>query len=206
MNEMCVNLFERDIVKPSCKEFAEDVLDFMRGKLQEYQEETGNLYNLEATPAESTCYRLAKLDKQLFPDIYTQGTDETPYYTNSCHIPVNRVTGIIATAEHQNNLQKKHTGGTVIHYYLDGPISASMAKRIVFAICTNFEVPYISISPLNCFCPEHGLLPAKYEKCPHCGQETEMYQRITGYRRNIKFFNEGKLAEFKDRNQLRLDE
>jgi ribonucleoside-triphosphate reductase len=202
LNEMCVNLFGRDITSDKSHEFSLDVLSFMRGKLQEYQEETGNLYNLEATPAESTCYRLAQMDKQMFPGIYTQGADSTPYYTNSCHIPVNKVESIHAIAEHQNDLQKLHTGGTVIHYYLDGPISAEKAKSIIRTVCENYEVPYVSLSPLNCFCPTHGLLPTKYVKCPECGKETEMYQRITGYRRNVKFFNEGKTAEFWDRKQL----
>lgn len=206
MNELCMNLFGSGITVEANREFCLDVLDFMRGKLQQYQEETGNLYNLEATPAESTCYRLAQLDRDMFPGIYTQGTESAPYYTNSCHIPVNMVEGILKTTEHQEELQAKHTGGTVIHYYLDGPITGQQAKSIVKTVCTKFKVPYISLSPVNCFCDNHGMLPSKYERCPHCGKETEMYQRITGYRRNIKNFNPGKEAEFNDRRQIHINE
>ncbi|MEG1636131.1 MAG: ribonucleoside triphosphate reductase [Cellulosilyticaceae bacterium] len=206
MNEVGMNLFGKDITDPMVKAFCIKTLKFMREKLQEYQEETDNLYNLEATPAESTCYRLAKLDKETYPDIFTQGTDKTPYYTNSCHIPVNMVKDIISTTEHQDELQALHTGGTVIHYYLDGPISGAKVKHIVKTIVTNYKAPFFSISPLNCICPEHGLLSANYDNCPICGKEVDKYQRITGYRRNVKFFNPGKAAEFTDREQMKLGE
>lgn len=204
MNEMCVNLFGRGIQHEKSKEFCIDVMEFMRGKLQQYQEETGNLYNLEATPAESTCYRFARMDKEMFPGIFTQGTDSAPYYTNSCHIPVAEITSIMETAKHQDELQALHTGGTVTHYYLDGPISGGKAKQIIKTLFDNFKVPYVSLSPVNCFCDTHGMLPSKYINCPECGKPTEMYQRITGYRRNVKFFNPGKEAEFHDRRQIKL--
>lgn len=206
MNEMCVNLFGKDILAPECRDFCIEVLNFMRSRLQDFQEETGNLYNLEATPAESTCYRLAKKDVEVFPGIYTQGTLDAPYYTNSCHIPVNAVQSIMKTTEHQSALQELHTGGTVIHYYIDGPIEGAKAKKIVQTVINSCGTPYISISPVNCFCDVHGMLPANYATCPHCGRETERYQRITGYRRNVKFFNPGKAAEFEDRNQYKLND
>lgn len=204
-NELCENLLGVGIKTTTGKNFMLEVLDFMRGKLSDYQVLTGNLYNLEATPAESTCYRLAALDVQMLPGIKTQGTEDAPYYTNSCHLPVNEVESIYKTTLHQNDLQTKHTGGTVIHYYIDGPINGTMAKRIIRSICSKFEVPYVSISPVNCFCEEHGMLPSYSEKCPMCGAPTEAYQRITGYRRNVKFFNTGKAAEFKDRKQYTME-
>lgn len=201
MNEACVNFLGVGLIEEEGKSFGLDILNFMRERLSDYQVETGNLYNLEATPAESTCYRLAKIDRQLYNDIYTQGTASAPYYTNSCHVPVKDVHTIYGTTKHQNDLQILHTGGTVIHYYLDGPISGDLAKQIVRTICSDFAVPYISLSPVNCFCPQHSMLTGNYENCPICHERTKRYQRITGYRRNIDFFNPGKAAEFRDRNQ-----
>lgn len=201
LNEACLNFLGSSIISPEGKDFSLEILDFMRERLSDYQVETGNLYNLEASPAESTCYRLAKIDTEDFSDIRTQGTRSAPYYTNSCHIPVNMVQSIWDTTAHQNELQIKHTGGTVIHYYLDGPIGPEMAKKIVKTVCSEYAVPYISLSPVNCFCPDHKMLMGNYEYCPKCGKRTKRYQRITGYRRNIDFFNPGKSAEFRDRNQ-----
>lgn len=202
LNEACVNLLSRGIITEEGHKFAVEVLTFMRDRLSDFQVQTGNLYNLEATPAESTCYRLARLDKEMLPGIFTQGTDETPYYTNSCHIPVNQIQDIISTVECQDDLQVLHTGGTVIHFYLAGPISGDNAKHIIQTVCKNYRSPYFSLSPVNCVCPEHGLLPGTYEHCPHCNAATELYQRITGYRRKVSCFNDGKLQEFKDRHQL----
>lgn len=205
LNEMCVNLLGNDILEEDSHEFCVEVLEFMRTRLRKYQEETGNLYNLEATPAESTCYRLARIDREMFPDIFTQGTAEAPYYTNSCHIPVAQVQDIMSTTTHQNDLQKLHTGGTVIHYYLDGPISGHMAKKIIRTVFENSENPYVTISPVNCYCKEHGLLDKAYEVCPICGGEVDTYQRITGYRRNVKYWNAGKTAEYQDRKQMKVN-
>ncbi len=205
LNELCLNLLGCDIVDPRGRAFGLDVLEFMREKLKEYQEETGNLYNLEATPAESTCYRLALKDRKLFPGIITQGTDEAPYYTNSCHMPASSMHTINQIVSHQEELQALHTGGTVIHLFLDGPISPGKAKSIIKQIVESSAAPYISISPVNCFCPEHGMLEATYFNCPHCGTKTDMYQRITGYRRPVDLFNPGKLSEFKDRVQMKVE-
>lgn len=206
MNEMCENFFGEgvDILTPEGKAFAIEVGNYIRNKLIQFQEETGNLYNFEATPAESTCYRLAKKDKEEFEDIITRGTKEAPYYTNSCHIPVNKVESIKQIFDHQNDLQTLFTGGTVVHLYMNGAISGEQAKSIVKTICTNYKVPYISLSPLNRYCPDHGYIEEQVDNCPKCGKELEKYQRITGYLRRVDFFNPGKKSEFNERNQLEL--
>lgn len=214
MNEMCVNLLTNpeynmtiDILTVDGKNFSLEVLDYMREKIADYQEETGQLWNLEATPAESTCYRLAKIDTEEFGDACCfQGPKEAPYYTNSCHIPVKDLTDIKTLFDHQDELQTKFTGGTVVHIYCDGPISGRQAKSIVKSVCTNYKVPYISISPLNTICPKHGLLNSTEDICPICGEETDKYQRITGYVRNVKYWNAGKLSEFADRHQIKIKE
>lgn len=202
MNEMCENFMGKDILNPAAKQFCLDVSDFIRDKLVKYQEETGHLYNYEATPAESTAYRFALGDKNRYPDIITRGSGKNVYYTNSCHIPVDKVTSISETFAHQEELQKKFTGGTVIHCYLEGGISGEQAKQIVKETVTNFGVPYMSLSPISRYCPEHGYVKEHVDKCPICKQKLQKYQRITGYLRCIDNFNPGKAAEFADRNQL----
>lgn len=208
MNEMCVNLLGVDIVDETGKSFCLEVLAFMREKLSDYQEHTGHLYNLEATPAESTCYRLARKDKEDFgDDIFTQFNGD-PYYTNSCHMPVKDIQDLKQLFDHQDDLQCMFTGGTVVHMYLDGPINGEQAKSIVKSVCTNYKLPYISLSPLVTTCPDHGLLYENADHCPKCGKLTDHWQRITGYIRRINkgdvyFWNAGKVAEFKDRAQLK---
>lgn len=207
MNEMCENFFGegRDILSDEGKAFCIEVGNHIRNKLLDFQRETGNLYNFEATPAESTCYRLAKKDKKNFPDIVTRGTPTAPYYTNSCHIPVNKITGIKETFDHQENLQIMFTGGTVIHIYTNGAISGETAKDIIKTVCSEYKVPYVSISPLNRYCPEHGYIADKVDECPICHAPLKKYQRITGYLRCVDNFNDGKKAEFNERNQLDLE-
>ena len=202
MNEMCENFMGKDILDPEAKQFCLDVLSFIRDKLMDYQEETGHLYNLEATPAESTAYRFALKDKETYPDIITQGSGKNVYYTNSCHIPVKKVTSISDTFAHQEALQKMFTGGTVIHVFLDGAITGEQAKQIVKETITNFGVPYMSLSPISRYCPEHGYIKEHVDKCPICKQKLQKYQRITGYLRALENYNPGKAAEFADRNQL----
>jgi anaerobic ribonucleoside-triphosphate reductase len=206
MNEMCENFFEEgtDILTPKGKKFALEVGEFIRNKLIEFQQETGHLYNYEATPAESTSYRLALIDKKQFPDIITRGTQEAPYYTNSCHMPVSKVTSIKKLLDHQDDLQIQFTGGTVVHIFLNHGISGKQAKSIIKTICEQYKVPYISLSPLNRYCPEHGHINKDVDICPKCGKELELYQRITGYLRRVEFFNPGKKSEFFERNQLKL--
>ena len=152
---MSVNLIGSTITEESGKNLALDVLEFMRTKLADYQEETGQLFNLEATPAESCAYRLAKKDREEFgSSIYTQGVGtEEPYYTNSCHMPVKDVESIKQLFDHQDDLQVMFTGGTVVHVYLEGPISGRQAQKIVKSICETYKVPYVSLSPLNTICP-----------------------------------------------------
>lgn len=204
MNEMCENFFGEgcDILTNEGKQFCIDVSNYIRKKLLKFQSETGNLYNYEATPAESTAYRLAKKDKEEYPDIITRGTPKAPYYTNSCHIPVNKIKSIQDTFDHQEDLQILFTGGTVIHLFLNGAISGETAKNIINTVCNKYKVPYVSLSPLNRYCPEHGYVVNKVDKCPICNANLQMFQKITGYLRNVDNFNDGKRAEFNDRVQL----
>ncbi len=174
----------------------------MRERLSDFQEETENLYNLEATPAESTAYRLAKKDREKYADIITQGTTEVPYYTNSCHIPVSKVETIQQVFDHQDDIQVLFTGGTVIHVFLGSPVSGEKAKQIVKTVCEKYRVPYVSLSPVNHYCADHGYISQRTDECPSCGKPVEKYQRITGYLRNVKYFNDGKREEFIDRTQI----
>lgn len=202
MNEMCENFIGKNILDNDAHKFCIDVGEHIRQKLLEFQEETGHLYNYEATPAESTCYRLALLDKKKYPEIITQGSGRDVYYTNSCHIPVKLVEDINSTFAHQDDLQSQFTGGTVIHCYLNGAIPGEHAKEIVKSMFNTYRVPYMSLSPISRYCGEHGYISEIVDKCPTCKQKLKLFQRITGYLRCISNFNRGKLAEFKDRKQL----
>lgn len=204
LNEMCENFNGNNILTEEGMEFSIKVCNFIREELINFQEETGNLYNFEATPAESTCYRLAKKDVEDFEDIIVRGGREYPYYTNSCHIPPNEVKNLKQLFDHQDKLQVLFTGGTVVHIYCDGAISGEKAKHIVKTVCKKYRTPYVSISPLNRYCEEHGYVKERVEECPICGKKLDLYQRITGYLRKVEFFNDGKKSEFKDRNQLSL--
>jgi ribonucleoside-triphosphate reductase len=208
MNEMCENFFGKGngIITDEGKQLSIEITDLIRAKLSDFQEETGNLYNLEATPAESTAYRLAKNDTETFDDIITQGSGKDVYYTNSCHIPVKDVKSINETFKHQEDLQTQFTGGTVIHCYMEGAISGDQAKALVRALNETYKVPYMSLSPISRYCPEHGYVTEITDECPICGDTLEKYQRITGYLRNINNFNPGKAAEFNDRHQLDASE
>ncbi|HFD2053312.1 TPA: ribonucleoside triphosphate reductase [Clostridium perfringens] len=204
LNEMCENFNGNNILTEEGMEFSIKVCNFIREELINFQEETGNLYNFEATPAESTCYRLAKKDVEDFEDIIVRGVREYPYYTNSCHMPPNEVKNLKQLFDHQDKLQVLFTGGTVVHIYCDGAISGEKAKHIVKTVCKKYRIPYVSISPLNRYCEEHGYVKERVEECPICGKKLDLYQRITGYLRKVEFFNDGKKSEFKDRNQLSL--
>lgn len=204
LNEMCENFNGNNILTEEGMEFSIKVCNFIREELLNFQEETGNLYNFEATPAESTCYRLAKKDVEDFEDIIVRGGSEYPYYTNSCHMPPNEVKNLKQLFDHQDKLQVLFTGGTVVHIYCDGAISGEKAKHIVKTVCKKYRTPYVSISPLNRYCEEHGYVKERVEECPICGKKLDLYQRITGYLRKVEFFNDGKKSEFKDRNQLSL--
>lgn len=199
MNEACLNLLGVDITTPEGNKLAETTLNFMRDKLLQYQEETGNLYNLEATPAESTSYRLALHDKKNYPDIITSGED-APYYTNSTQLPVGYTQNLVEALDIQEPLQTKYTGGTVFHVMLGEKIADWKAcKNLVKMICSNYRVPYVSISPVYSICADHGYLVGEQFVCPKCGKETEIYARIVGYYRAVKNWNKGKKEEKKFR-------
>ena len=204
MNEMCENFFDdhSNILSEKGKSFSEEVGEYIRNSLLKFQEETGNLFNYEATPAESTSYRFALNDKKTYPDIITQGSGKDCYYTNSCHIPVKYIEGIDPTFKHQERLQSQFTGGTVIHLMMEGAITGEQAKEIIKSTFENYTIPYVSISPISRFCPEHGFINEIVDKCPYCKTKLKKYQRITGYLRCTDDFNRGKKAEFIDRKQL----
>lgn len=206
MNEMCENFMHKNILDDEAHKFCVEVGEFIRNRLITYQEETGHLYNYEATPAESTCYRLALIDKRTYPDIFTQGSGSDVYYTNSCHIPVSLIKDINSTFAHQDDLQTQFTGGTVIHCYLEGAIDGEKAKEIVRGMFTRYRVPYMSLSPISRYCEDHGYIKEITSKCPICKKRLKLFQRITGYLRCIDNFNKGKKAEFDDRVQLAGDD
>jgi len=176
----------------------------MLDKLRQFQQETGNLYNLEATPAEGTSYRLARLDKQFFPNIITAGKD-IPYYTNSTQLPVNYTDDVFEAFELQEPLQCKYTGGTVLHIYLGEEIRDHHAlKELIKRLSYRFRVPYFTVTPTFSICPDHGYIPGKHELCPICGKETEIYSRVVGYLRPVRNWNAGKQEEFRQRLPFRV--
>ena len=201
MNEAIENLYNTSITTMKGGQFAEEVLEFIRRQLAEFQAETGNNYNLEATPAEGTTYRLALLDQKRYKDtIFANGKGkevESPFYTNSTHLPVNFTNDIFEMLDLQDNLQTKYTGGTVVHLFLGERVEDGQAvKNLVKKICENYHLPYFTISPTFSVCPNHGYLPGEIEVCDQCGSACEVYSRIVGYLRPINQWNEGKQAEF----------
>ncbi len=173
MNESCLNFLGEDIVSPRGKAFAEKVLTYMRNRLADFQEETGSLFNLEATPAESTSYRLARHDKNQFPDIISSG-DAEPYYTNSSQLPVAYTTDVFEALDHQESLQRKYTGGTVFHIFLGESIKDwESCRDLVKAVANNYRIPYFSISPTFSICPVHGYLEGEHFECPYCKREKQ---------------------------------
>lgn len=203
MNEVGLNAkwLRKDLTHPETQRFATEVLDHMRERLSDYQEEYGDLYNLEATPAESTTYRLAKHDVEKYPDIITAAEPGgTPYYTNSSHLPVGYTQDIFAALDVQDDLQTRYTSGTVFHAFLGEKLPDwKAAAALVRKIAENYKLPYYTLSPTYSVCKEHGYLAGEQYTCPHCGQATEVYSRITGYYRPVQNWNDGKLQEFKER-------
>jgi ribonucleoside-triphosphate reductase len=202
MNEVGLNAkwIGADMTDVRTQEFTKDVLNHMRDRLSDYQEMYGDLYNLEATPAESTTYRFAKHDKEQYPDIITANMDGTPYYTNSSHLPVGYTDDIFSALDIQDELQTLYTSGTVFHAFLgeklpDWKAAATLVKKIA----ENYKLPYYTLSPTYSVCKEHGYLTGEQPVCPHCGQKTEVYSRITGYYRPVANWNDGKTQEYKDR-------
>ncbi|MGI6362074.1 MAG: ribonucleoside triphosphate reductase [Bacillota bacterium] len=203
MNEVGLNAcwLGADMYQENTRRFAKEVLNHMRDRLVKYQEQYGALFNLEATPAESTTYRLAKHDVQRFPDIITAADpDETPYYTNSSHLPVGATDDLFAALDMQDELQGLYTSGTVFHAYLGEKLPDwQAAALLVRKIAENYQLPYYTISPTYSICRTHGYISGEHHSCPECGGKTEIYSRITGYYRPVKNWNEGKTQEFKDR-------
>jgi len=206
MNEALLNFMGEDIGSKKGRMFTLEVMDFMRSILVKYQSETNNLYNLEATPAESTAYRLAQKDRKIYPDIITLGTKKVPYYTNSTQLPVNYTDDIFEEIKLQDDIQCKYTGGTVEHIFVGEELSdIETVKSLVRKIFENNRLPYITITPTFSICPTHGYIAGKHFHCPKCAieQPCEVYSRVVGYLRPVSQWNEGKQQEFKDRKEFK---
>ena len=207
MNESLLNFLGEDISTRRGIKFTLEVLDFMRDRLVDYQKETGNLYNLEATPGEGTSYRQAKVDKEKYPDIITSGTKEVPYYTNSTMLPVNFTDDIFEALKLQNDIQTKYTGGIVMHVFLGERLSdINTTKNLIRTVCSKFNVPYITLTPTFSICPTHGYINGEHFFCPKCTvkQPCEVYSRIVGYLRPVSQWNFGKQQEFRDRKEFNI--
>ncbi|MDD4839680.1 MAG: ribonucleoside triphosphate reductase [Clostridia bacterium] len=199
MNEACVNFMGKSIGTPEGQAFCLKVMNFMRELMVEFQKETGHSYNLEATPAEGTSYRLARLDKKLYPGIITAG-EEDIYYTNSTQLPVGFTDDIMLTVKLQDEIQSLYTGGTVQHMYLGEKIDdIEVCKKLIKKIFTISKMPYISITPTFSVCNTHGYIAGEHFKCPHCGIDTEVYSRVVGYLRPVQNYNRGKKEEYRER-------
>ena len=206
MNEACLNAkwLKKDLFNDECIAWANKVLDFMREKLSDYQEQYGCLFNLEATPAESTMYTLARIDRRRYPDIICGGTKngETPYYTNSSHLPVGATDDIFEALDKEDEMQTKYTSGTVFHAFLGERLPDwKSAMKLVKTIAENYRLPYFTLSPTYSICEDHGYIPGEVKACPVCGKPTEIYSRITGYYRPVSNWNAGKAQEFVDRRE-----
>jgi anaerobic ribonucleoside-triphosphate reductase len=208
MNEACCNLFGSDIASEKGQLFGLRVLEFMRERLIGFQEETGNNYNLEATPAEGTSYRLALLDSEQFPGIQSANTEGgKPFYTNSSQLPVHYSDDPFEVLDLQDELQTRYTGGTVVHLFVGEEITnpASVAE-LVKVICSRYRLPYFTITPTFSICPNHGYLAGRQESCPKCGAVSEVYSRVVGYLRPVNQWNEGKVEEFKQRKTFKIEQ
>jgi anaerobic ribonucleoside-triphosphate reductase len=211
LNEAALNLIGKSVGETDGKEFGEEVLTHMRDKLIQYQKETGNLYNLEATPAEGTSYRLARIDRKQFGDIKVANTSacesgNEPYYTNSSQLPVSFTDDIFESLDLQDSLQTKYTGGTVVHLFLGEEISdIKSVPKLVKIICQNYHLPYFSITPTFSVCPVHGYQKGEQHECSHCGSPCEVYSRVVGYLRPVQQWHKGKQSEYKDRKTYRYE-
>ena len=210
LNEACLNFFGLGIADEPGRAFALRVLDHMRTRLQDFQEQTGHLYNLEATPAEGAAYRLARLDRERYPDIIAvngQAPDAEPFYTNSSHLPVNHTDDLFEVLDHQDDLQTSYTGGTVVHLFVGEEIrDPSAVKTLVRKICAGYHLPYFTVTPTFSVCPSHGYIAGKHDICPRCNAETEVYSRVVGYLRPVKQWNVGKQEEFEMRKTFSLEQ
>ncbi len=221
MNDALLNFMNKSIANPEGKAFAEKVLEFMRVRIADYQEETGNIFNLEATPGEGTSYRLARLDKKHYPEIRTynqeiysqnRGRDVQPYYTNSTQLPVGFTTDVFEALDLQDSLQTKYTGGTVLHIFLgEEEPSPTATKNLIRKVAENYALPYYTITPTFSVCPDHGYIAGEHQLCPTCQAnkkttECEIYSRVVGYIRPVNQWNKGKQQEFRDRTTFDLRE
>ena len=211
MNEACLNFIGKDITTREGQAFAVEVMNYLRDLMTQIQEETGDIYNLEATPAEGTSYRLAMIDKKYHPDMICANETEfkaggSPFYTNSTQLPVNFSDDIAETLDLQDDLQTKYTGGTVLHLFLGEKIDdVEVVKSLVQKIAGNYRLPYFTLTPTFSVCGSHGYLNGQQDVCPDCGEETEVYSRVVGYLRPIKQWNNGKRAEFELRQSFSVD-
>jgi anaerobic ribonucleoside-triphosphate reductase len=212
MNEACLNFLGQDIASTNGQAFATEVMDFIRDIISDVQDRTGDIFNLEATPAESTSYRLCMLDKKRYPEIkcanqrdYQKGA--APYYTNSTQLPVNYTDDIFETLTLQDELQTRYTGGTVLHIFLGEKVSdTTVLKSLIKKVATHYRLPYFTITPTFSVCPAHGYLTGEHHTCSECSQETEIYSRVVGYLRPVKQWNNGKQAEYKQRKAFDVEE
>jgi ribonucleoside-triphosphate reductase len=199
-----------DITSENGQKFSLQVMDFLRDLMSEIQADTGDIFNLEATPAEGTSYRLCLLDKKKFPGIMCANETDfragaAPYYTNSSQLPVNYTDDIFQTLELQDNLQTKYTGGTVLHIFLGELVSdIEVVKNLTRKITTNYRLPYFTLTPTFSICPSHGYINGEHATCSICDQETEVYSRVVGYLRPVKQWNNGKQAEYGDRKLFKV--
>ena len=211
MNEACINFMGEDITTTAGQAFSHKVMDFIRDLISQLQEETDEIFNLEATPGEGTSYRLAMLDKKTFPNILCANEEDyqkgaAPYYTNSTQLPVNYTDDIFEVLQLQDNLQSKYTGGTVLHIYLGEMVNDLDAiKSLIKKIASAYHLPYFTLTPTFSICPTHGYIKGQREQCAECSQDTEIYSRVVGYLRPVKQWNTGKQAEFKMRKTFELN-
>lgn len=205
MNEACVNLLGVDITTEEGNRFAVETMEFMNKVMQIFQEETGSLWNLEASPAEGATYRFARMDKKLYPKIYTQGENE-PYYTNSTQLPVNHTADIFEAVELQEKLQSLYTGGTVLHGFIGEEIKdIETCKMLIKKVMERSSIPYFTVSPTFSICPEHGYLTGEHFECPKCGSEAEVWSRVVGFHRPVQVWNKGKQEEYRERVEFQPD-
>lgn len=204
MNEALLNFMGCGIAEPEGRNFALKVLDFMRERLSQYQEETGILYNLEATPAEGASYRLARKDREMFGDKIITCGEKEPYYTNSTQLPVNYTDDVFEALDHQEELQIKYTGGTVFHMFVGEKIDKDACKALIKKIAENYRIPYYTLTPTFSVCEDHGYITGEHFSCPYCSKECEVYSRVVGYYRPVQCWNSGKQAEFADRKEFRI--
>ena len=211
MNEACMNFLGTDITTAEGQAFAVRTMDRLRAMIAEIQDRTGDIFNLEATPAEGTSYRLAMIDKRRYPDILCANEDDVakgavPYYTNSTQLPVNHTDDIFETLMLQDNLQTKYTGGTVLHLFLGEQVSdIDTVKSLIRKVSDNYHLPYFTLTPTFSICPSHGYLTGEQTRCSHCNRETEVYSRVVGYLRPVKQWNDGKQAEYCRRKTFKVN-